>query len=1220
MRVFKRLNIRLIGSCMAAVLLVFSVICTVFFDIDFDISSVTAEASTTKSNWNLSKGMVNYSSETLLSEEDYADYTESDTINGLNKTIQDYQDDLWGSNRTGDDPIIYIVPKDLFMTPCEVSYLGGEYGFYIKTEDRYVETEDESGNSTQVWAGYQSDVFVFDLKKTVSESGNEYVTTLTPLFIEKYYSEANESGVVQYVTPQTILKVDYSEEYFISNVSFGYSVLNEHSYNQADVGYEKNADNGPIIQQVRFNCAGYSGKELNIDWDTIATTALDVLKCVPVPLVSNIATLLDNAIKTIKKQDAALNCVSYEWEENVYNNELNIKTFPDKAGYGEGEDYLKSVCMVSADNGMVYTTGTDTAHYAQGIALLTSLEEPFRLYRSIGFDIVKVDYQGNIEEVDSCYNTLCEKFEDYGRTEISQWEVQNLYTLAGGEQKYSFIPEYSGYYDINTDDASLYDVYLYPVNGTKGEPLSSLENIYLTAGQVYNLDLLRTEGENSSYGAVSFDLQELNPETENLFSVKGNSSVVCQFNPTDDYIKKLQSSNSNVVIKDIINLSNSSMSVTDINEREIAYHFEKYTQYIIVLQNNSSTEMETSVSLQEVDELTGSAVLRKNDDNIYKFTPTSTDTYVFSFEFEDGVSLAISILNKDGGNVPLTEGFGLNYKTLNVYLQKSMTYYIVIRDSSQSESTLNISWNTENLALKWYVNGEYQAGAYGIRQGETISIELRVNGISIQDFMIEGDEYNYKISTENGEVRFTLAENSWLGGNITIQAVRIDANGTEISVSTDTTLMCYAKALTLEPQVRYSMNTGIYEWNDESGYGITWSDSDIVSVTYNLISGNRDVTMTISSQNSNSIRNKLRTWNAESSESVLVKIESVVLKGIDKNENTHYSTITNGELGLEISDISINPWFGINGSGTMNDPFEISCTRHFENINNMVVYNDDINEDVVSGYFILTADITLPNGFTALDNGYAYFNGSINGNGHTISNFTASGSNGYVGLIKNNYAHIYDLTLRNFSISVDGDGYVVGFGGVLCGYNHGTIENVTVINSNITGNRYSVIGGLIGMSENGSITDCIVSSNVTIKGTYIIGGIVGTSTGDVKASTFYGKIEYTGRCEITEDVVYEARIGGITGTLDDRGTVEESRFAGSIVVSFADKNDETLQPCIGGIVGLIYSGEQTGNSVSGSFDLSNLNEDVRYGFLWLSKHNQKENCGIYVGSPLNGSL
>lgn len=30
MRVFKRLNIRLIGSCMAAVLLVFSVICTVF--------------------------------------------------------------------------------------------------------------------------------------------------------------------------------------------------------------------------------------------------------------------------------------------------------------------------------------------------------------------------------------------------------------------------------------------------------------------------------------------------------------------------------------------------------------------------------------------------------------------------------------------------------------------------------------------------------------------------------------------------------------------------------------------------------------------------------------------------------------------------------------------------------------------------------------------------------------------------------------------------------------------------------------------------------------------------------------------------------------------------------------------------------------------------------------------------------------------------------------
>ena len=95
----------------------------------------------------------------------YDDYTERDEIQSVDTSQVDsfdisfYKDEIYPqftNNYTQDNPIVQIVPRELFTHRGEYFYVGAEYGFYVDTR-----ANTEAGNI--------STVFVFDIESDLTK-------------------------------------------------------------------------------------------------------------------------------------------------------------------------------------------------------------------------------------------------------------------------------------------------------------------------------------------------------------------------------------------------------------------------------------------------------------------------------------------------------------------------------------------------------------------------------------------------------------------------------------------------------------------------------------------------------------------------------------------------------------------------------------------------------------------------------------------------------------------------------------------------------------------------------------------------------------------------------------------------------------------------------------------------------------------------------------------
>ncbi len=148
--------------------------------------------------------------------------------------------------------------------------------------------------------------------------------------------------------------------------------------------------------------------------------------------------------------------------------------------------------------------------------------------------------------------------------------------------------------------------------------------------------------------------------------------------------------------------------------------------------------------------------------------------------------------------------------------------------------------------------------------------------------------------------------------------------------------------------------------------------------------------------------------------------------------------------------------------------------------------------------------------------------GTFDGNGYSITNFTASSTIGtglFAGLGDSGVkgAEIKDLTLINPTIT--GQQYcgaIVGF------MEESSLTNCTVVGGTITsGNNY--VGGLVGQSYNATITNCHNSATVTSSGSYI-GGLIGQADGSTITNSL-NSVEVSGSGESSNS------IGGLVGRL-----------------------------------------------------------------------------------------
>ncbi len=197
------------------------------------------------------------------------------------------------------------------------------------------------------------------------------------------------------------------------------------------------------------------------------------------------------------------------------------------------------------------------------------------------------------------------------------------------------------------------------------------------------------------------------------------------------------------------------------------------------------------------------------------------------------------------------------------------------------------------------------------------------------------------------------------------------------------------------------------------------------------------------------------------------------------------------------------------------------------------------------------------------------FLGVFDGNGHTISNLSITGSN-YLGLFSYLYGSVDDLDLQN--ISIVGTGSYLGG---LCGYNNScTISNCYVTGSvsgddilgGLCGNNYygtisncyvagsvsgdDFLGGLCGYNNNGTITNCYATGSVSGDDSYSLGGLCGynnngTITNCYATGSFYG----------------DRYLGGLCGN-NNYGTISNCYATGSV---YGDRY-------LGGLCGYKYFG------------------------------------------------
>ncbi|MHC4111887.1 MAG: GLUG motif-containing protein [Planctomycetota bacterium] len=230
------------------------------------------------------------------------------------------------------------------------------------------------------------------------------------------------------------------------------------------------------------------------------------------------------------------------------------------------------------------------------------------------------------------------------------------------------------------------------------------------------------------------------------------------------------------------------------------------------------------------------------------------------------------------------------------------------------------------------------------------------------------------------------------------------------------------------------------------------------------------------------------------------------------------------------------------GTGDFNDPYLIYTAEQMNEI------GLSVNSDDWDKHFLLCADIDLSAFTGTAFNIIGYwvdlgspdnkpFTGVVDGNGHTISNFSyASIGKNYAGLF--GYVDDPNAEIKNLGLiepTVDaGTGSRVG--SLVGWFRDGTMANCYAETASVSGNSW--VGGLVG-SNSGTITNCHSSGNV-------LGykGMSNTAVGGLAGLNYEGTIS---NCYSTASVSGVDRVGCLVGGNTWRSTIINCCSTGNIL-------------------------------------------------------------------------
>lgn len=206
---------------------------------------------------------------------------------------------------------------------------------------------------------------------------------------------------------------------------------------------------------------------------------------------------------------------------------------------------------------------------------------------------------------------------------------------------------------------------------------------------------------------------------------------------------------------------------------------------------------------------------------------------------------------------------------------------------------------------------------------------------------------------------------------------------------------------------------------------------------------------------------------------------------IDAEPNTRYNlylvAVANGVYGETATLKNIAPMPYTMGTGSADRPYIISNELQLDQIRNFP-----------DKHFRLDADIALTGEWEpigSVDEQGLMFTGSLDGNGHRITNLSIDGDGQYVGL----FAYLFGATVKNLSV----DANIAGKSdvGIIAGHAEGaTIENCYT--SGFVSGSGNNTGGIVGTNF-GVIRNCM-STVYVVESMAYAGGIAGRNLGDIE--------------------------------------------------------------------------------------------------------------------------
>ena len=334
--------------------------------------------------------------------------------------------------------------------------------------------------------------------------------------------------------------------------------------------------------------------------------------------------------------------------------------------------------------------------------------------------------------------------------------------------------------------------------------------------------------------------------------------------------------------------------------------------------------------------------------------------------------------------------------------------------------------------------------------------------------------------------------------------------------------------------------------------------------------------------------------------------------------------LNDGETDVEDIDV----WDGVTvatgltvGTGTKDDPYIVTSGAELAYMAQRANTGSGPDFGFSGKYFTLTKDIDLGgHQWTPIGQVIGYdgrpFNGSFDGNGHTIYNLKIVSTESQKGA-----AFFGDVSGGNREYSVKNliikDAYIEcdGYGAILVANASGPIFNCHVsgtVKVPLDNSNYNLAGGLIAWSSEATVKDC--TADVAIETCGNSGGFVGqASWTTIENCSVKGKISgywavggFAGALMLSSTAKYcttsvnvEARdwnVGGFVGYFGDDTYDEPSYIIGCSASGRVQQDvSVTWDRRLGGMIGYTYNGHAIDCSFTGVLDTSNANDNAYVG-------------------------